>query len=166
MLDPTAAVVTAGIEPIQRLPARLDSCRKKRGRRHSPWPGDERPGGRGRAPDDRLPIHLVDEYGTSRAARALYFSEHPPRGWRPWFRRLSDTRRPIDDYAAILIARRFLARGAEARSPSQKPPRKAAVREVVARQVVNGNLPNGSRSVGSSRLLWQPQRSRRRFALL
>ncbi len=29
-----------------------------------------------------LPIHFVDEYETSRAARELYFADHPPRGWR------------------------------------------------------------------------------------
>ena len=60
-----------------------------------------------------LPIHLVDEYETSREARGLYFAEHPPRGWRrlvPLGLQLPE--RPIDDYAAILIARRFLARGA------------------------------------------------------
>jgi hypothetical protein len=58
-----------------------------------------------------LPVHLVDEYETSRRARELYFREHPPRGWR----RLIPTGLqippvPVDDYAAILIARRLLAR--------------------------------------------------------
>ena len=59
-----------------------------------------------------IPIHFVDEYETSREARALYFQEHPPRGWRrliPLGLQLPS--RPIDDYAAILIGRRFLARG-------------------------------------------------------
>ena len=29
-----------------------------------------------------LPIVWVDEFETSRLARALYFNDHPPRGWR------------------------------------------------------------------------------------
>ncbi len=59
-----------------------------------------------------IPIEVVDEFETSRRARELYFSEHPPRGWRrlvPVGMLLPP--RPIDDYAAILIARRFLTRG-------------------------------------------------------
>ncbi len=59
-----------------------------------------------------LPIHLVDESGTTLFARALYFADHPPRGWRrlvPIGLQLPP--RPIDDYAALLIARRFTERG-------------------------------------------------------
>jgi RNase H-fold protein (predicted Holliday junction resolvase) len=62
--------------------------------------------------DLALPVYLVDEFETSRLARELYFKEHPPRGWRrliPVGMLLPP--RPIDDYAAILIARRFLTRG-------------------------------------------------------
>jgi RNase H-fold protein (predicted Holliday junction resolvase) len=65
--------------------------------------------------DLQIPIHLVDEFETSRRARELYFKEHPPRGWRrlvPVGMLLPP--RPIDDYAAILIARRFLTRGPRA----------------------------------------------------
>jgi len=57
-----------------------------------------------------LPIHLVDERSTSLQARGLYFADNPPRGWRrliPLGLQLPP--RPIDDYAAVLIARRFLA---------------------------------------------------------
>jgi len=56
-----------------------------------------------------LPIHLIDERETTLNARALYFADHPPRGWRrllPVSMQLPP--RPIDDYAAVLIARRFL----------------------------------------------------------
>lgn len=59
-----------------------------------------------------LPAVFVDEYETSRRARELYFAEHPPRGWRrliPAGMQLPP--RPIDDYAAILIARTYLSRG-------------------------------------------------------
>ena len=58
-----------------------------------------------------VPIHLVDEFETSRQARELYFREHPPRGWRrlvPAGLQMPPV--PVDDYAAILIARRFIAR--------------------------------------------------------
>jgi RNase H-fold protein (predicted Holliday junction resolvase) len=81
-------------------------------------------GAQGRAMAGRLqglglPIHLVDEHETTRRARELYFREHPPRGWRrllPLGMQLPP--RPVDDYAAILIARRFLARN-EAPSPAK-----------------------------------------------
>ncbi|MFN2528388.1 MAG: pre-16S rRNA-processing nuclease YqgF [Candidatus Baltobacteraceae bacterium] len=58
-----------------------------------------------------LPVHLVDEHETTLQARALYFADHPPRGWRrliPLGMQLPP--RPIDDYAAVLIARRYLRR--------------------------------------------------------
>ncbi len=58
-----------------------------------------------------VPIHLVDEFETSRRARELYFREHPPRGWRRLVPAgLQTPPVPVDDYAAILIARRFIAR--------------------------------------------------------
>jgi RNase H-fold protein (predicted Holliday junction resolvase) len=54
-------------------------------------------------------FELVDERETSLLARARFFADHPPRGWRrivPRGMLLPD--RPIDDYAALLIAERFL----------------------------------------------------------
>ena len=54
-------------------------------------------------------VELVDERETSLLARARFFQDHPPRGWRrivPRGMLLPD--RPIDDYAALLIAERFL----------------------------------------------------------
>ncbi len=116
----TGAVMTAGIEPIERLHARLVEL-VARSRVDAIALGG---GTNVRAIKAALeglgpPIHLVDEYETTRAARGLYFAEHPPRGWRrlvPLGLQLPD--RPIDDYAAILIARRFLARGATPRRPS------------------------------------------------
>jgi RNase H-fold protein (predicted Holliday junction resolvase) len=54
-------------------------------------------------------VELVDERETSLLARARFFVDHPPRGWRrivPRGMLLPD--RPIDDYAALLIAERFL----------------------------------------------------------
>ena len=56
-----------------------------------------------------LRVELVDERETTLRARARYFRDHPPRGWRRLVPRgmlLPD--RPVDDYAALLIAERFL----------------------------------------------------------
>lgn len=57
-----------------------------------------------------VPVRLVDERETTLKARSLYFADHPPRGWRrlvPLGMQVPP--RPIDDYAAVLIARRYLA---------------------------------------------------------
>jgi RNase H-fold protein (predicted Holliday junction resolvase) len=61
-------------------------------------------------------VEMVDERETTLLARGRFFVDHPPRGWRRLIPRgmlLPD--RPIDDYAAVLIAERFLnsARGGE-----------------------------------------------------
>lgn len=120
LMASSGTVIEAGIEPIGRLQERLKEIAARRpiaaialGR------GTNAAAIRASLEPLGLPIHLVDEFETSRHARSLYFAEHPPRGWRrliPLGLQLPD--RPIDDYAAILIARRFLARGAAARSPS------------------------------------------------
>lgn len=52
---------------------------------------------------------LVDERETTLLARQRFFADHPPRGWRRLIPRgmlLPD--RAIDDYAALLIAERYL----------------------------------------------------------
>ncbi|HXO07944.1 MAG TPA: hypothetical protein VN880_07915 [Solirubrobacteraceae bacterium] len=120
LVERSGAVVVAGIEPIERLHACLvdltarcsvDAIALGRGTNARPVRASLEPLG--------IAIHLVDEHETTREARGLYFAEHPPRGWRrlvPLGLQLPP--RSIDDYAAILIARRFLARGAEARPPS------------------------------------------------
>jgi RNase H-fold protein (predicted Holliday junction resolvase) len=62
--------------------------------------------------DAGLPFALVDERETSLQARARFFIDFPPRGWRRLIPRgmlLPD--RPIDDYAALLIAERYLRHG-------------------------------------------------------
>jgi RNase H-fold protein (predicted Holliday junction resolvase) len=59
--------------------------------------------------DAGLPFTLVDERETTLRARVRFFADHPPRGWRKLIPRgmlLPD--RPIDDYAALLIAERYL----------------------------------------------------------
>jgi RNase H-fold protein (predicted Holliday junction resolvase) len=66
-----------------------------------------------------LPVHQVDEYETTRFARTLYFSENPPAGWRRLVPiGLQVPPRPVDDYAAILIARRYLDEEGSAGDPA------------------------------------------------
>ena len=56
-----------------------------------------------------LPVRIVDERETTLRARARYFADHPPRGWRRLIPRgMLMPPRPIDDYAALLIAERYL----------------------------------------------------------
>jgi len=120
LLDASGVVIDSGIEPVDRLGPRLQRLAARRtiraialGRGTNARPIRAALEGLG------LPIHLVDEYETSRAARGLYFADHPPRGWRRLVPiGLQLPARPIDDYAAILIARRFLARGEALRPPS------------------------------------------------
>lgn len=58
-----------------------------------------------------LPFALVDERETTLRARARFFVDHPPRGWRRLVPRgMLLPPRPIDDYAALLIAERYLQR--------------------------------------------------------
>ena len=116
LVEESGTVVAAGIESLDGLHARLADLLATR-------PVSAIALGRGtnarpvKAALDAfgVPIHYVDEHETSRQARNLYFAEHPPRGWRRLIPLgLQLPARPIDDYAAILIARRFLARGVEA----------------------------------------------------
>lgn len=58
-----------------------------------------------------VPIHLTDERETTLRARARYFEEHPPRGWRRLIPRgMLLPPGPVDDYAALLIAERYMLR--------------------------------------------------------
>jgi len=62
-----------------------------------------------------LPVEIVDERATTLLARARYFAAHPPRGWRRLVPRgMLLPPRPIDDFAAVLIAERLLERRAAA----------------------------------------------------
>jgi RNase H-fold protein (predicted Holliday junction resolvase) len=57
-----------------------------------------------------VPIHVVDERETTLRARMRYFADNPPRGWRRLIPRgMLLPPRPIDDYAALLIAERYAA---------------------------------------------------------
>jgi RNase H-fold protein (predicted Holliday junction resolvase) len=55
------------------------------------------------------PLALVDERDSTLEARALYFADHPPRGlWRLLPLSLQTPGEPHDDYAAVVLARRYL----------------------------------------------------------
>ena len=53
-------------------------------------------------------IFTVDESNSSYQARELYWEAHPPRGWRRFLPlSLQEPPEPIDDFAAVILARRF-----------------------------------------------------------
>lgn len=55
-------------------------------------------------------VTLVDEYRTTEEGRRLYWAENPPRGWRRLVPRgLLTPAVPVDDFAAVALAWRFLA---------------------------------------------------------
>ena len=59
--------------------------------------------------DFGLPIEIVDERATTLLARARYFAANPPKGWRRLVPRgMLLPPRPIDDFAAVLIAERAM----------------------------------------------------------
>lgn len=54
-------------------------------------------------------IVLINEYRTTDEARKLYFLENPPKGWKkliPLGMQVPPV--PVDDYAAIVIGRKYL----------------------------------------------------------
>ena len=55
-------------------------------------------------------VHVVDEKNSTLEARALYFVDHPPAGiWRLVPLSMQTPGEAIDDYAAVVLARRWLA---------------------------------------------------------
>ncbi len=61
----------------------------------------------------QIPIEIVDERATTLLARERYFVANSPKGWRRLVPRgMLLPPRPIDDFAAVLIAERLLIRQA------------------------------------------------------
>lgn len=62
-----------------------------------------------RAALPELPVKVVDEYRTTELAKGEYWKAHPPTGWR---RLLPVTMQvppvPVDDFVAVILARRYL----------------------------------------------------------
>ena len=56
-----------------------------------------------------LPVHEIDEHMTTLLARRRYWRETPPRGlWRLIPEGLRVPPEPVDDWAAVIIAERYL----------------------------------------------------------
>lgn len=57
-----------------------------------------------------LPVHRVDEHGSTQAGRLRYWQENPRKGWRRLFPPawLTPPER-FDDYVAVVLAERWLA---------------------------------------------------------
>ncbi len=114
--DAVSPPIALGIEPVARLMDRLSALL-----REHPIRAVALGAGTNSAHLERMfegvgvPVHVIDETNTTYRARALYFADNPPRGWRrlvPVGLQLPP--RPIDDYAALLIARRYIGRGSKA----------------------------------------------------
>ncbi|HEX8465433.1 MAG TPA: Holliday junction resolvase RuvX [Abditibacterium sp.] len=61
------------------------------------------------AKDSRAQLEIVDERDSTLQARDLYFEAHPRRGWRAVVpQSLQNPPVPIDDFAAVVLARRAL----------------------------------------------------------
>lgn len=59
---------------------------------------------------DGIPVETVDEKFSSLDAKARFFKENPPRGLRRLIPvSLQSPRVPYDDYAAVLLAERYIA---------------------------------------------------------
>ncbi len=56
-----------------------------------------------------IKFSVVDEYGTTLAARARYFAAHPPKGWKRLVPRgLLLPPVPLDGWAAVVMAEHYL----------------------------------------------------------
>jgi RNase H-fold protein (predicted Holliday junction resolvase) len=110
LLEPDGGVLAQGIEPLGELAARLaEVAARYRPAAIAIGRGTNTAAVARSLESLGLPVHPVDEYETTRFARALYFADHPPAGWRKLVPLgLQVPPRPVDDYAAILIARRYL----------------------------------------------------------
>lgn len=59
--------------------------------------------------DTNTPVRVVDERLSTETARARYFEDNPPRGWRKCIPiGLLTPPQPYDDYAAVVLAEAFL----------------------------------------------------------
>lgn len=57
-----------------------------------------------------LAVVLVDEYRTTELAKKAYWQVRPPQGWRRLLpRSMLVPPEPVDDFVAVILARRFLA---------------------------------------------------------
>jgi RNase H-fold protein (predicted Holliday junction resolvase) len=67
----------------------------------------------------QIALHIVDEAGSTLAARDLFWKAHPPRGWRRCVPlSLQYPPVPLDDFAALVLAQRFFQNPANSSKPS------------------------------------------------
>jgi len=120
VLEPDGSVLTQGIEALDTLASRLaDVVAGYRPEAIAIGRGTNSAAVARSVENFGLPIAKVDEYETTRFARSLYFADHPPAGWRRLVPLgLQEPPRPVDDYAAILIARRYLDEQGKSGEPS------------------------------------------------
>jgi RNase H-fold protein (predicted Holliday junction resolvase) len=111
LLDESGQVVERGIEPIESLTQRLgDVVSRHRADVIALGGGTNARAMAAALAPLGIPHHLVDERESTLAARRLYYADHPARGLAalvPLGMRFPP--RAIDDYAAEIIARRWLA---------------------------------------------------------
>ena len=63
-----------------------------------------------------LVVEIVDEYRTTDDARRAYWEAHPPTGWRRFLPTgMQVPPVPVDDFAAVILARRYLEQYARER---------------------------------------------------
>ena len=71
----------------------------------------------------QIPIVVVDESNTTLEARERYYRDHPPRGLlRLLPRGLLVPKVPLDGYAALLIAERYLRESQAKQGPTPREP--------------------------------------------
>ena len=134
------AVIEARIEPAEACLQRLSAWQAEGlegvvlgdGTGSGPWPAQLQALG--------LAVEVVDERGSTLAARQRYWQLLPPRGWRrllPKGLRLPP--RPIDDVVAQLLLERWLGRSLERpaslEAPLQEQERSARLAQKRARTV-------------------------------
>jgi RNase H-fold protein (predicted Holliday junction resolvase) len=111
-IDEDSRPIALGIEPLESLLERLSPLLEQHPIRAVALGGGTNAAVlRERLSTLGVPIHVIDETDTTYRARPLYFADNPPRGWRRLVPLgLQVPPRPIDDYAALLIARRYIGR--------------------------------------------------------
>ena len=111
IVDRDGAIVERGIEPVEALLAQArDLAARHNIAAVALGTGTNATAMQAELSELGVPVRLVDERETTLKARALYFADYPPRGWRKLIPLgMQVPPRPIDDYAAVLIARRYLA---------------------------------------------------------
>ena len=110
VLSPQGDVLLHEIVPTGALETRVSELAAEYAPRIIMGDGTTRAAAKARIEAQVGAVTLVDEYRTTEEGRRLYWAENPPRGWRRLVPRgLLTPAVPVDDFAAVALARRFLA---------------------------------------------------------